>query len=152
MAKYRKQAHVLYQCTYHIVWVPKYRYRVLTGAIKELVEQDIRMLCSWKDVEVEELNVRANHIHLVASVPPKLSISELMGVLKGKLAIKLFKSYPKMKQKLYWGNHFWARGYFVNTVGVDEDLIRRYVRYQENQERKEEQERGGFELFSEEPP
>lgn len=151
MAKYRKLAHVVYQCTYHIVWVPKYRYRVLSGAIGELVEHDIRVLCAWKDVEVIELNVRTDHVHLVASIPPKVSVSEIMGLVKGKLAIKLFKSYPALRKKPYWGNHFWARGYFVNTVGMDEDVIRRYVKYQEDRERQEERERGGFDLFSQEP-
>ena len=71
-----------------------------------------------------------------------------MGFLKGKLAIKIFKGYPRLKEKPYWGNHFWARGYFVNTVGMDEGLIRRYVRYQEQEERKQERERGGYDLFS----
>ena len=148
MGKYRKQSHVVYQCTYHIVWVPKYRYRVLSGAIQELVEHDIRVLCSWKDVEVVELNVQVDHVHLVCSIPPKLSVSEVLGLLKGKLAIKLFKSYPALKKKPYWGNHFWARGYFVNTVGIDEDVIRRYVKYQEQQEKEEERDRGSFDLFS----
>jgi putative transposase len=149
MSKYRKQSHVIYQCTYHIVWSPKFRYRILSGAIKELVEHDIRVLCSWREVEVLELNVQPDHVHLVCSIPPKLSVSELMGLVKGKLAIKLFKSYPGLRQKPYWGNHFWARGYFVNTVGIDEDLIRRYVKYQEQKEKQEEAERGRYPLFDE---
>jgi putative transposase len=70
-----------------------------------------------------------------------------MGILKGKTAIKLFKSYPNMKKKPYWGNHFWARGYFVNTIGFNEEMIRRYVKYQENKERDEEQDRTDFTLF-----
>ncbi len=144
MPKYRKLTHVVYQCDYHIVWAPKYRYRVLTGAVKDMVEKDIRTLCEWKEVEVLELSVQADHVHLVCSVPPKLSISSLMGFLKGKLAIKLFKSYPALKQKPYWGNHFWSRGYFVNTVGMNEDLIRRYVKYQEEQEKQEERSRQDF--------
>ena len=78
---------------YHIVWTPKYRFRVLTGLVKDLVEHDIRMLTEWKGCEVIELNVQPDHVHLVVSVPPKLAISTLMGVLKGKLAIKLFKRY-----------------------------------------------------------
>src|SRR5215204_4503327 len=135
MGKYRKLTHVIYQCTYHIVWVPKYRYRVLEGVIAEPLAHDIRMLCEWKDVEVLELNVQADHVHLVVSIPPKLSVSNLMGFVKGKSAIKLFKSYPRLRQKPYWGNHIWARGYFITTVGVDEDLVRRYVQYQEKQER-----------------
>ncbi len=92
MGKYRKLAHVVYQCNYHIVWVPKYRYRVLTGMVKELVEKDVHTLCEWRSVEVIELSVQADHIHLVCSIPPKLSVSDFMGFLKGKLAIKLFKS------------------------------------------------------------
>ena len=146
--KYRKLSHVVYQCTYHIVFVPKYRFRVLTGQVKTLLEQDIAMLCSWKEVEVMELSVQPDHVHLVCSIPPKVSVSQFMGLLKGKLAIKLFKSYPRLKQKPYWGNHFWARGYFVNTVGMEEELIRRYVKYQEEQEKRREQEGRNFDLFS----
>lgn len=145
--KYRKLSHVVYQCTYHVVWVPKYRFRVLKGALKELLEEGIRMLCSWKEVEVLELSVQEDHVHLVCSIPPKVSVSALMGFLKRKLAIKLFKSYPRMKQKPYWGNHFWARGYFVNTVGLNEDLIRRYVKYQEEQEQRREREHRDYDLF-----
>ena len=144
MAKYRKLTHVVYQCDYHIVWSPKYRYRVLKGPIKEQVERDIKTLCEWKDVDVLELSVQADHIHLVCSIPPKLSISNFMGFLKGKLAIKLFKSYPGLRKKPYWGNRFWARGYFINTVGMNEDLVRRYVKYQEDKEKREEKERQGF--------
>jgi len=146
MGKYRKQSHVVYKCDYHIVWVPKYRFRVLSGAIKELLNHDIRMLCEWKDSVVEELNVQLDHVHLVVSVPPKVSISTLMGTLKGKLAIKLFKSYPALKEKPYWGNHFWARGYFVSTVGIDEDVIKRYVKYQEEQEKKVEDQQQSFDF------
>lgn len=118
----------------------------MKGAIKELVDHDIRMLCEWKGCIVEELNVQEDHVHLLVSVPPKVSISQLMGTLKGKVAIKLFKSYPKPKKKPYWGNRFWARGYFVNTVGLDEEMIKRYVKYQENEERKEEDQQQGFDF------
>ena len=83
------------------------------------------MLCEWKGVDIVEMNVQIDHIHLVCSIPPKVSVSVLMGTLKGKLAIKLFKSYPKLKEKPYWGKRFWSRGYFVTTVGVDEEMIRR---------------------------
>jgi len=149
-SKYKKLSHVVYKCDYHIVWTPKYRYRVLFGEVKILVENDIRMLCEWKGVEIIEMNVQIDHVHIVCSIPPKVSISELLGTLKGKLAIKLFKSYPKLKQKPYWGNHFWSRGYFVTTVGVDEDIIRRYVKYQEGEDKKEESQTRDFDLFS--PP
>ena len=144
MSKYKKLSHVIYKCDYHIVWVPKYRLRILKGAIKTLVERDIRMLCEWKSCEVQELNVQEDHIHFLVSVPPKVSISKLTGVLKGKIAIKLFKSYPKLKQKPYWGNHFWARGYFVSTVGLDEDMIRKYVKHQEKEEKSVEENQQKF--------
>ena len=127
MAKWKKLAHVVYQCSYHIVWCPKYRYRILKGNVGKFVEESIRSLCEWKAIDVMELNVREYHVHLVAGIPPKVSISEAMGMLKGKTAIKLFKSYPALKKKAYWGNHFWSRGYCVNTIGLDEDKIMRYV-------------------------
>ncbi len=148
--KYKKLSHVVYKCDYHIVWTPKYRYRVLFGEVKTLIENDIRMLCEWKGVEVIELHVQIDHIHIVCSIPPKVSVSELLGTLKGKLAIKIFKSYPKLKQKPYWGNHFWSRGYFVTTVGVNEEIIRRYVKFQEGEDKKEEGQTRNFDLFS--PP
>ena len=104
------------------------------------------MLCEWKRCEIHEMSVQKDHIHLVISIPPKISISEMMGILKGKLAIKLFKSYPKMKQKPYWGNHFWARGYFVSTIGLDEEMIKRYVKYQEEEEKRTESQQHKFEF------
>ena len=146
MGKYKKLSHVVYKCAYHIVWVPKYRLRILKGEIKSLVEKDIKMLCEWKRCEVQELNVQEGHIHLLVSVPPKVSISNLMGTLKGKVAIKLFKSYPKLKKKPYWGNHFWARGYFVSTVGLDEDMIKKYVKHQEKEEKRIEDEQQRFDF------
>ena len=146
MSKYRKLSHVVYKCDYHLVWTPKYRYRVLEGVIKDLVESDIRKLIAWKGCEILELSVQSDHIHLVISMPPKISISTMMGVLKGKLAIKIFKSYPNLKQRPYWGNHFWARGYFASTVGIDEAKIRRYVKYQEEEEKKEEKQQRKFDF------
>ena len=118
--------------------------------VKILVEKDLRMLCEWKGVEIIEMNVQIDHIHLLCSIPPKVSVSGLLGILKGKSAIKLFKSYPHLKQKPYWGNHFWSRGYFVTTVGVDEEVIKRYVKYQEGEDKKEESQTRNFDLFS--PP
>ena len=93
------------------------------------MDENIRLLCEWKRVEILELNVMEDHVHIIVSIPPKVSVSELMGILKGKTAIKLFKSYPGLKSKPYWGNHFWSRGYCVSTVGLNEDMIRRYVKY-----------------------
>jgi putative transposase len=102
------------------------------------------MLLEWLGCEKKELNIHVDHIHLVVSVPPKVSISRMMGILKGKTAIKIFKSYPALKQKPYWGNHFWSRGYCVDTIGLDEEKIRKYVKYQEDQERKEDQQEFNF--------
>jgi putative transposase len=106
--------------------------------VADAVEDKIRVISQWKEVEVLELNIQPDHVHLVCSIPPKLSVSDYMGILKGKTAIMLFKSYPSLQKKPYWGNHFWSRGYFVSTVGVDEERVKRYVKYQEDEERKED--------------
>ena len=124
-SKYRKFSHVVYRGDYQIVWPPKYPYRVLFGEVKGLVEKDLRMLFEWRRVEIIEMNVEIDHIDLPCSILPKGSVSDLLGVLKGKLAIKIFKSYPHLKQKPYWVNHFWSRGNFVTTVGIDEEMIKR---------------------------
>jgi putative transposase len=144
MSNFKKLSHVIYRCDYHIVWTPKYRFKLLEGLIKQLLEKDIAMLLEWQGCEKKELNIQIDHIHLVVSVPPKLSISRLMGILKGKTAIKIFKSYPQLKQKPYWGNHFWSRGYCVDTIGLDEEKIRKYVQFQEKQEKVEEQQKLDF--------
>ena len=97
MSKYRKLTHVFYKCDYHVVFTPKYRFRILDGLIKPLLEHDIQAISSWKDVQLLELNVQIDHIHIVCSVPRKISFSDYIGVLKGKLAIKMFKTYPQLK-------------------------------------------------------
>ena len=102
------------------------------------------MLCEWRNIEILEINVKEDHIHMILL---RLSISEVMGMLKGKTAIKLFKSYPALKRKPYWGNHFWSRGYCVSSIGLDENKIRKYVKYQEEREKKEENEQQEFGLF-----
>ena len=146
MSRFKKLSHVIYYHVYHIVWTPKYRYRILEGALKEFLESQIRSLCEWKKVEILEMNIQADHVHVVLYVPPKLSISNLMGILKGKTAIKIFKSFSSLKKKPYWGNHFWSRGYCSSTVGLDEDKIRKYVKYQEQQEKLSEDQQQSFEL------
>src|SRR5438477_11113079 len=98
MSKYRKQSHVVYKCDYHIVWVPKYRFRILTGEIGKSVDVDIRKLSEWLGCEITELNVRIDHVHVVVSIPPKVSVSTYMGTIKGKIAIKMFRSYPMLKK------------------------------------------------------
>ena len=95
MAKWKKIAHVVYQCSYHIVWTPKYRFRILEGDVAKAVEEKIRTICEWKGIEVLELNVMKDHVHMVVTIPTRESISEVMGILKGKTAIALFKGSPR---------------------------------------------------------
>jgi putative transposase len=139
VSRFRKLSHSIWHCQYHIVWVPKYRYRILTGATREAAEVGIRAICGYARCEVIELNVQPDHVHLVVMIPPKVSVSELCGRLKGQTAIKLFHQFKQLKKKPYWGNHFWAKGYCVDTVGLDADMIRKYVRYQEEKEKQLEQ-------------
>ena len=135
MSRFRKLSHVLWHCQYHIVWVPKYRYRVLRGRIGFEVSKTIRIFSERLGCEVVELNVQPDHVHLLVLAPPKVSISQLVGTIKGKSAIQVFKQFPSLKKKPYWGNHFWAKGYCVDTVGVDAEMIRKYVKFQEKQEK-----------------
>ena len=139
MSRFRKLSHVLWHCQYHLVWVPKYRYKILKGNVSVEIERCIRLFCEQETCEVVELNVQEDHIHLIVMMPPKVSVSELIGILKGRTAIRVFKQNPGLKTKPYWGNHFWADGYCVDTVGLDEEMIRKYVRYQEKKERQVEQ-------------
>jgi len=115
--------------------------------VAEFVEENLRLLCEWKGIEVLEMSVCEDHIHLVLEIPPRLSVSRVMVILKGKTAIKLFKSFPRLKKRPYWGNHFWASGYCVSTIGIDEEKVRKYVKYQEEREKREEKEREQFGLF-----
>ncbi len=129
MKDFKRLAHAVWQCKYHIVWCPKYRLRILKGEVGESVRVIIKQLCEWKKVEILEGNVQADHIHLVLSFPPKYAISEVVGFLKGKSAIKMFDMHSELKKR-FWGRHFWAKGYCVSTVGLDEEQIRKYVRWQ----------------------
>ena len=139
MSRFRKLAHSIWYCQYHVVWVPKYRFRILTGAVKEVAETAIHAICGYAGCEVVELNVQADHVHLLVMIPPKVAISQLMGRVKGQTSMKLFNRFRYLKKKPYWGNHFWAKGYCVDTVGLDADMIRKYVRYQERIEQQMEQ-------------
>jgi len=94
--------------------------------VAEFVEQTLRMLCEWRSIEILEMNVKEDHIRIILSIPPRLSISEVMRILKGKTAIKLFKSFPALRKKPYWENHFWSRGYCVSSIGLDETKIKKY--------------------------
>ena len=139
MSRFHKLSHTIWHCQYHIVWVPKYRYRILKGPVGIEVHNCIQVFSGYKGCDVIELNVQKDHIHLIIMVPPKLSISELMGTLKGRTAIRILKQFSYLKEKPYWGNHFWAPGYCVDTVGLDAEMIRKYVKHQERKEKRHEQ-------------
>ena len=133
---YKRLSHSVWLCTYHIVFCPKYRYKVLEGKAEVLVCNNFYKLCSQKDqVTIEEINIQPDHVHLILAIPPKYSVSEIMGWLKGKTAMKLFQEQRELSKK-YWGRHIWARGYCVSTVGLDEEQIRKYVRWQQEREPK----------------
>ena len=106
MSRFEKLAHVIWHCQYHIVWVPKYRYRVLRDRIKEEVRKTLIIQSERLGCTIVELNIQEDHIHLLIKVPPKIAISVLMGTLKGKTAIRVFNRFPELKQRPYWGNHF----------------------------------------------
>jgi len=110
----------------------------LKDALKEEVEHCIRTFADQKRCLIKELNVQIDHVHLLIEVPPKESISDMVGILKGRTAIRVLNRFKDLKHRPYWGNHFWSKGYCVDTVGLDEEMIRRYVKYQEEREKKEE--------------
>ena len=146
--RFRKLSHTLYECKYHLIFCPKYRYRILTDEVGEYTKREIQRLLSQKEgVEIIEMNVQIDHVHLVVWIPPKYSVSQVMGYLKGKLAIRLLHRYERLGKKL-WGGHLWSRGYCVSTVGIDEERIREYVRWQEKKQKEIEQQQG--KLFDEE--
>ena len=138
MSRFRKLSQTIWHCQYHIMWTPKYRYRILTDQLSLDVDSCIRAFSDQLKCEITELNVQIDHVHLLVMVPPKISISDYVGTVKGRTAIRVLNKYKKLKQKPYWGNHFWSRGYCVDTVGLDSEMIRKYVKYQEDKERKEE--------------
>ncbi|MFA6262856.1 MAG: IS200/IS605 family transposase [Candidatus Babeliales bacterium] len=136
MSRFRRLSHSIWYCHYHIVWVPKYRFRILRGEIKIEIEEIIRMYSAKLGCEVDKLSIQEDHVHLLVMVSPKVSLSEYIGTIKGRSAIRLFSRFPWLRQKPYWGNHFWARGYCLDTVGLDVEKIRKYVMYQEKIEKQ----------------
>ena len=138
MSDFEKLTHAIWQCKYHVVWCPKYRFKVLKGALRQSVLEIITQLCEWKKLRILEMNIQEDHVHLILSIPPKFSVSETVGFLKGKCAIKIFDRHLELKKR-YWGRHFWAKGYCVSTVGLDEDKIRKYVKWQLHKDKRMEQ-------------
>ena len=136
--QFQKLAHSLYECKYHVVFCPKYRRRILRDEVAEYTRQQVYQLCRQKEqVEVLEVNIQPDHVHLVMSIAPKYAVSNMMGYLKGKLALRLFNQYEHLGKR-YWGRHLWARGYCVSTIGLDEERIRKYVQWQEKREKETE--------------
>ncbi|EKO3510990.1 IS200/IS605 family transposase [Vibrio fluvialis] len=121
------------------VWTPKYRLKILKGNIAKELYKSIYVYSNMKNCRVVELNVQIDHVHLVVRLPPSLSISGYMGFVKGRTAIRLFNKFPYLRKKKLWGNHFWQRGYFVDSVGMNEEIIRRYVRHQDRVGKEEEE-------------
>ena len=145
--RFRRLSHTIYECKYHLIFCPKYRRRILKDEIRTYVKQEINNLLRQKEgIEIIEMNVQSDHVHLVLWIPPKYAVSAVMGYLKGKLAIRIFQRYEKLGRQ-FWGRHLWGRGYCVSTVGLDETRIREYVQWQENKEREIEKLQGN--LFDE---
>jgi len=123
-------AHTVWECKYHVVWVPKNRRKVIYGQLRLEVGTILRKLCEYKGVKILEGKACIDHIHLCLSIPPKYAVSTILGYLKGKSAMIVFERYSKYK-KNFKGHSFWARGYCVSTVGLDEARIRKYIQDQE---------------------
>ena len=130
-------SHTKWKCQYHIVFILKYRRKVLYGKIKVYIREILIKLCKYKDVEIIEGTVCGDHVHLCVSIPPKLSVSEFMGYLKGKSVLMIYDVHPGQGSK--WNRAFWARGYYVATVGnITEEAIKRYIQEQQEEAKKEE--------------
>ncbi len=139
----KRLSHTAWKCQYHIVFIPKYRKKVLYGQVRADVRDIIKTLCQHKDVEIIEGTVCLDHIHLCVSIPPKLSISDFMGDLKGKSTLMIYDRHPNLQNK--WNKAFWARGYYVATVGnVTEGAIKKYITEQSEESRKEDSEGTAF--------
>ena len=123
-------SHTKWVCKYHIVFTPKYRRKAIYGQYKESIGEILRSLCNHKGVEIIEGHLMPDHIHMLVSIPPKLSVSSFMGYLKGKSALMIFDKHANLKYK-YGNRHFWAEGYYVSMVGLNEATIRKYIQEQD---------------------
>ena len=122
-------AHTKWECKYHIVFAPKYRRQIIYGKIKMDLGQMLRKLCEYKGIEIIEAEACKDHIHMLISIPPKYSVAQIMGYLKGKSSLMIFEKYANLKYK-YGNRHFWCRGYYVSTVGANRKAIQEYIRNQ----------------------
>ena len=127
MKEHRKGAHTVYDIKYHVVWVTKYRYKILQGEIALRARDVIREICEQREIIIIQGHVSQDHIHLLVSVPPHLSVSEVMQYIKGKSSRKLQQEYPSLRKR-YWGQHLWARGYYCVSSGtVTDEMIKAYI-------------------------
>ena len=131
-------AHTQWNCKYHIVFAPKYRRQVIYGKIKVDIGKMLRKLCEYKGIEIIEAEACKDHIHMLVSIPPKYSVSQIMGYLKGKSSLMIFEKYANLKYK-YGNRHFWCRGFYVDTVGRNRKAIEKYIRNQLKEDHEEDQ-------------
>ncbi|MFS1526208.1 IS200/IS605 family transposase [Microbulbifer sp. 2304DJ12-6] len=131
-------SHTKWECKYQIVFIPKYRRKVLFGRVHRELPAVFHQLARQKESLIEEGHVMPDHVHMMISIPPKYAVSQVVGYIKGKSAIYIARTYSGQRRN-YVGQHFWARGYFASTVGRDENVIREYIRHQEKEDRRVEQ-------------
>jgi len=124
-------SHTRWNCTYHLVFTPKYRRKEIYGKLRKDIVQYLKLLCSYKDVEILEGSACIDHIHLCLKIPPKLAVSSFVGYLKGKSTLMIFEHHANLKYK-YGKREFWSRGYYVSTVGLNKATIKKYIRDQED--------------------
>jgi len=128
----RRQAHVVYRCLYHVVWIPRYRFKVLVDGVDKYLSIKLDEVRKWyPDVEIIERNIQPDHVHLVLSFPPKYSVSQVVQIFKTNTSKHLKNKFTFLQERYYGKGGIWSVGYFVSTVGLNEDMIRKYVRYQE---------------------
>ena len=130
--------HSRWECKYHVVFIPKYRKRLIFGGIRSELGEIFRRLAEQKESRIEEGHLMPDHVHMMISISPKYAVAQVVGFIKGKSAIHIARRYAEVKRN-FVGQHFWARGYFVSTVGRDEEVIREYIRHQEQEDRRRDQ-------------
>ena len=135
MDEYESLSHAKWECKYHVVFIPKCRRKALYGGLRKHLGEAFRKLAEQKESRIEEGHLLPDHVHIMISIPPKYAVSQVVGFIKGKSAIHLARVYGERKQN-FVGQHVWARGYFVSTVGRDEQTIRQYIRNQEQEDER----------------
>ena len=138
MDDYESLSHTKWECKYHVVFIPKYRRKVLYGELRQHLGDVFRKLALQKESRIEEGHLMLDYVHMMISIPPKYAVSQVVGFIKGKSAIHLARTYGERKRN-FVGQHFWARGYFVSSVGRDEAAIREYIKNQEQEDKRLDQ-------------